>query len=174
MPAASPETALFMRDLLCETLEREMRTTQAVIAAVPEFGRDYRHEPRARSAFDLAWHIASSQVMILESVAAGGFDFQRPKPAPPAAIREIVLWYAEHGAAALTRVRSLSAEALLKPLAFRNNITLPAYQFLLLGNDHAIHHRGQLSTYLRPLGARVPAIYGESADSVSPGSSAAR
>jgi uncharacterized damage-inducible protein DinB len=30
---------------------------------------------------------------------------------------------------------------------------------------HSIHHRGQLSTYLRPAGAKVPAIYGESYDS---------
>ncbi len=175
MEASTPETALAIRDLLCETLEREMRTTQAVIAAVPEFGHDFRHEPRARSAFELAWHVASSEVFFLESVAAGGFDFERrQKPKPPATIREVVLWHAENGAAALARVRGMTAEALLKPIAFRANLTLPAYRFLLLDLTHISHHRGQLSTYLRPLGARVPAIYGESADSARPGGAAAR
>jgi uncharacterized damage-inducible protein DinB len=37
--------------------------------------------------------------------------------------------------------------------------------FLQFGLNHTIHHRGQLSTYLRPMGSKVPAIYGESYDS---------
>jgi uncharacterized damage-inducible protein DinB len=37
--------------------------------------------------------------------------------------------------------------------------------FLQLGLNHSIHHRGQLSTYLRPMGSKVPEIYGESYDS---------
>jgi uncharacterized damage-inducible protein DinB len=36
--------------------------------------------------------------------------------------------------------------------------------FVQLGVSHSIHHRGQLSTYLRPMGAKVPSIYGESYD----------
>jgi uncharacterized damage-inducible protein DinB len=42
---------------------------------------------------------------------------------------------------------------------------MPAVAFLDLGIRHSIHHRGQLSVYLRPAGGRVPAIYGESYDS---------
>lgn len=167
----SPEAVLEIRDLLCETLAQEMRTTQTVIAAVPEFGHDFRHEPRARTAFELAWHTASSQIWFLESIANGEFDPARRAAKPPEHIRSIVLWYAEKGAAALAGLRALSAEQLLKPLPFRH-LNLPAYRYLLLANDHAIHHRGQLSTCLRPLGARVPAIYGASADSAPPGAAA--
>ncbi len=168
----TPESVLALRDLLCEMLAREMQITQAVIAAVPEYGRDFRHEPRARTAFELAWHIASSQVFFLDAIAGGGFDFERARSrgaAPPPAFRDVVLWLAENGAAGLERVRALPAEALLQPIFFKpGNMTLPAWRFLLIANSHAIHHRGQLSTCLRPLGARVPAIYGESADSAPP------
>jgi uncharacterized damage-inducible protein DinB len=41
---------------------------------------------------------------------------------------------------------------------------LPAVAYLTFSQNHSIHHRGQLSTYLRPMGAKVPAIYGESYD----------
>jgi uncharacterized damage-inducible protein DinB len=41
---------------------------------------------------------------------------------------------------------------------------LPAVSYIQLTIKHSIHHRGQLSTYLRPMGGRVPGIYGQSAD----------
>jgi uncharacterized damage-inducible protein DinB len=47
---------------------------------------------------------------------------------------------------------------------FRGLVQQPAFLFLQLGLVHTIHHRGQLSTYLRPMGSKVPAIYGESYD----------
>jgi uncharacterized damage-inducible protein DinB len=43
---------------------------------------------------------------------------------------------------------------------------LPAVAFIQLAMNHTIHHRGQLSMYLRPMGAKVPAIYGESYDTI--------
>jgi uncharacterized damage-inducible protein DinB len=48
---------------------------------------------------------------------------------------------------------------------FRGLFERPAYLFIQIGLLHTIHHRGQLSTYLRPMGGKVPAIYGESYDS---------
>jgi DinB family len=53
----------------------------------------------------------------------------------------------------------------VKVLDFRGLFRAPAYTFIQSGLAHTIHHRGQLSTYLRPMGSRVPAIYGESYDS---------
>jgi uncharacterized damage-inducible protein DinB len=47
---------------------------------------------------------------------------------------------------------------------FRGLFQRPAVSFLQLALSHSIHHRGQLSTYLRPMGSKVPAIYGESYD----------
>ncbi len=50
-------------------------------------------------------------------------------------------------------------------LDFRGLFQSPAVTFLQISQNHTIHHRGQLSTYLRPMGAKVPVIYGESYDS---------
>ena len=60
---------------------------------------------------------------------------------------------------------ALPAEALVKVIDFRGVFKLPAVNFLEFGMRHSIHHRGQLSMYLRPMGAKVPSIYGESYDS---------
>jgi uncharacterized damage-inducible protein DinB len=44
---------------------------------------------------------------------------------------------------------------------------LPAVQFLSLAVKHSVHHRGQLSAYLRAMGGKVPGIYGPSADTAA-------
>jgi uncharacterized damage-inducible protein DinB len=41
---------------------------------------------------------------------------------------------------------------------------VPLDEMFRLGLFDAIHHRGQLSVYIRPMGGRVPSIYGPSAD----------
>ena len=53
----------------------------------------------------------------------------------------------------------------MKVVDFRGIFQLPAVAYLQTAQIHSIHHRGQLSMYLRPMGAKVPAIYGESYDS---------
>jgi uncharacterized damage-inducible protein DinB len=47
----------------------------------------------------------------------------------------------------------------------------PAVTWLTMMNNHAVHHRGQLAAYLRPMGSKVPAIYGMSADEPMPAAS---
>ena len=78
---------------------------------------------------------------------------------------EVSRWYAGVFEADLRRVGELPADRLTNPIDFRGIITLPAVTFLMIGLKHSIHHRGQLSMYLRPIGAKVPSIYGESYDS---------
>jgi uncharacterized damage-inducible protein DinB len=41
---------------------------------------------------------------------------------------------------------------------------MPAINFLAMATKHSVHHRAQLSTYLRPMGGKIPGIYGPSAD----------
>ena len=62
-------------------------------------------------------------------------------------------------------IKAAPDDALVKVVDFRGIFQLPAVAFLQSSMHHVIHHRGQLSTYLRPMGAKVPAIYGESYDS---------
>jgi len=58
----------------------------------------------------------------------------------------------------------LTDEQLLKFVDFRGYFNLRAVMYLGFVLHHTIHHRGQLSVYLRPMGAKVPSIYGESYD----------
>jgi uncharacterized damage-inducible protein DinB len=71
--------------------------------------------------------------------------------------------YQDRIPASIARVRALSGEALLQPVDFFGTM-LPAVVVLSVMVRHSIHHRGQLSTYIRPMGGKVPSIYGPTAD----------
>jgi uncharacterized damage-inducible protein DinB len=76
----------------------------------------------------------------------------------------MAIWYEEHFAALIEKVDALSPEQLAKIIDFRGMMQLPAVMFMDMMMHHSVHHRGQLSMYLRPMGAKVPSIYGESYD----------
>jgi uncharacterized damage-inducible protein DinB len=77
---------------------------------------------------------------------------------------DAVARYKERVPAALDRVRAMSGEALSKTIDLFGMIQAPGINFLAMAVKHSVHHRGQLSTYLRPMGGKVPGIYGPSAD----------
>ena len=115
---------------------------------------------------DLAWHIAVTEMRFLEAVAAGAFDLgPRPRPESIRNSADLAAWYAGEFASHLDTVAKMSNEQLLKIVDFRGMFQLPAVMYLNFILHHSVHHRGQLSTYLRPMGAKVPAMYGESYDS---------
>jgi len=101
-----------------------------------------------------------------EAVINGVFDFTNPgRPAELTNSSDIARWYAETTQRDIIRIAALPVDALLKIIDFRGLFQRPAVTFLDTSLHHVIHHRGQLSMYLRPMGAKVPAIYGESYDS---------
>ena len=73
-------------------------------------------------------------------------------------------WHSERLHDDLTRLAAATPEQLLKHIDFRGLFNLRAVLYLQSAMHHSIHHRGQLSMYLRPMGAQVPSIYGESYD----------
>jgi uncharacterized damage-inducible protein DinB len=137
-----------------------------VIEAIPLDKGDYRPDEVGKSALELAWHIAGAEHRFSDAVINGAFDFTNTgRPAGLTTSAEIARWYAETTRQDLVRIAALPAEALLKIVDFRGLFQLPAVAFLDFSLHHVIHHRGQLTMYLRPMGAKVPAIYGESYDS---------
>jgi uncharacterized damage-inducible protein DinB len=160
-----PEQALFMLNMILPSLEREHQTTVKVLEAVPADKADYKPDPNAKSAYELAWHIAASEDRFLGGIAAGAFDFasiERVKTMP-----EVVAWYKQSFAKNVSAIKKMSGEQLVKVLDFRGMFQMPAVSYLPFTSSHSVHHRGQLSVYLRPMGAKVPAIYGESYDSAA-------
>lgn len=161
----SPEFAKAYRDMMVQGLKQEMETTKKVIAAIPDGKRDYRPDPKARTAYDLAWHIVTVDVQFLEEIAEGGpFKMEPRYKDAPKTVAEIVTWYDKNFKRALEKAKGVSGENLVKVLDFLGAFQLPAFAYLAFVNNHSIHHRGELATYLRPMGSKVPAIYGPSAD----------
>lgn len=163
MHAPTPEFVLSYRAMMLDGLSREADKTRKVLAAVPDAKSDYRPDPCARTAWDLAWHIASSDVHFLDGIADLKFNMN-PTDDKPKNIAELVAWYDRNIARASDRVRAMSAEQLSTPIEFFGVFNLPAAFYLQFQNNHTIHHRGELATYLRPMGAKVPQIYGGSYD----------
>ncbi len=163
----TPENAQFLLNkVTLPTLQMEHAVTKRVIEAIPLDKGDYRPADVARTALDLAWHIVAIENRFLNAVAAGVFDLSpQPRPESIKNSADIVHWYAGIFEKGLQTVRHLPDEALLKVVDFRGLFKLPAVTFLQTMMMHTSHHRGQLSTYLRPMGAKVPVIYGESYDS---------
>jgi uncharacterized damage-inducible protein DinB len=101
----------------------------------------------------------------LEAVANGAFAPPDGKAeAELTSVSDAVRFYEERLPPAIDRVRSLSGEQLAREMNLLGLVTHPAVIFLSFLIRHNVHHRGQLSAYLRPMGASVPAIYGGSAD----------
>jgi len=146
-------------------LEMEHAITKKVIGAMPEDKTALKPHEKSMSAIDLAWHIASSEVWFLDGIAEGKFAAEEgTRPAGMDSFAKILDWYGAEYAAQLAKVKALSGEKLVQPIDFYGMLNLPAVAYLSLLNNHSIHHRGQFSVYLRLAGAKVPSIYGGSAD----------
>ena len=136
-----------------------------LIEAIPLDKGDYRPDAVSKSALELAWHIVAAEKRFLSGIVAGALDFSpihRPDSITNSA--GIAAWFDETFAANLQKLEGINGETLAKMLDFRGMFQLPAVGFIQLALNHSIHHRGQLSMYLRPMGAKVPSIYGESHD----------
>jgi len=166
MSAFTPEQAIFLRQLALPQIKNEHATTKRVIEAIPLDKGDFRPDPVSKTALELAWHIVAAEHRFLNGISAGEFDFtaiNRPDAVNnPAAIAK---WFDNSFNDSMAKIEKLGGEALTKMIDFRGMFQYPAVSYLDFTARHTIHHRGQLSMYLRPVGARVPSIYGESYDS---------
>jgi len=161
--ALTPEFAAGLRALMLDGIAREAEITKRVIGAVPDAKSEYRPDPNARTAKELAWHIANTDVQFLDGIADLQFKMESPEHKPETSA-EVVAWYDENMKRGIERVQALTAEQLTTPVEFFGVFNLPAVAYLGFLNNHSIHHRGELATYLRPMGAKVPSIYGGSYD----------
>jgi uncharacterized damage-inducible protein DinB len=161
-----PDQANFLlNSVYLPGLKNENRLTRKVIEAIPLDKGDYRPDEISPSALALAWHITATEMRFLEAVTAGAFDFTpRPQPESIRNSADLLQWYAENFEPRVEALTRLSNEQLCKSIDFRGMFQMAAVEYLGFVIKHSVHHRGQLSMYLRPMGAKVPSIYGESYD----------
>jgi len=159
------ESARAIRDLFVETIQQESQATRKVIAAVPSGNRDYKPDPKSRSAWEIAVHMALSDIWFADSILNGEFGWTGEPPTPPEMTdpAAVAKWHEKQLGDRLAKLRAMTPEQLLKTVDFFGTKG-PVVTFLAAMNNHMIHHRGQLAAYLRASGSKVPAIYGMSAD----------
>ena len=154
------------REFLIACFKGERPKFERVLRAVPADGLDYRPHERSSCAGDIVWLLASELRDACEIVDHGQLDFVMPSA--PATLEERIATYERNATELEKRMARLDDAAWEKPARFLVNGQVaweaPLGEMLWGFLFDAIHHRGQLSAYLRPMGAKVPSIYGPSAD----------
>jgi uncharacterized damage-inducible protein DinB len=148
------------RSLFIDFWTNEAKTTRKVLARIPE-GSDYRPDPRSRTAHEIAWQIVCEERMIIEALESGKMEWTPPPM--PATMKEVLQAYEEQSAGLPQRWKALPDarwNGTLELFGSQRPASPMAWSFLF----DIVHHRGQITTYLRPMGSTVPQIYGPSAD----------
>jgi uncharacterized damage-inducible protein DinB len=162
------EAELTTREFYLERRKAERPVFLKVLRALPADRLDYTPHERSPSARQLVWTLASELRAGVEVVKEGRTEW-RTDPAP--ALEEMIGHFEKWSTELVERVAAMSEEAWERPAKFYFGGKLvseqPASEFLWMIHFDAIHHRGQLAAYLRPMGGKVPAIYGPSADEKS-------
>jgi uncharacterized damage-inducible protein DinB len=154
------EGALFLK-----YWEKEAAATRKVLSRIPE-GSDYRPDSKSRPAREIAWLIVREEITVGDGLRKGQMDWE-DVPAPKT-MKEVLAEYDRHHDKLTAQFRAMDDAAWQKKVPFM-------YQGQVVMNETAydnafgflfdiIHHRGQITTYLRAMGSTVPQVYGPSAD----------
>ena len=148
------------KSLFTKFWTHESKTTRTVLARIPE-GSDYRPDPKSRTAREIAWQIVCEERMIIEALESGKAEWAPPPL--PATMKDVLAAYESQSAAMAGRWEKLPAarwDGTLEFFGSQRPAAPMAWSFLF----DIVHHRGQITTYLRPMGSKVPQIYGPSGD----------
>jgi uncharacterized damage-inducible protein DinB len=154
------------REHLVACFKEEKPRFLRVLRAVPPKEGAYKPHPRSSSAAEIVWLLAGELKDACDLIDHGKVDYVQTKP--PANLEDALAAYEKNAAEFERRLSKVSDSAWEKKgqflmdgkVAWEAPLGDMMWGFLF----DAIHHRGQLSTYLRPMGAKVPSIYGPSAD----------
>lgn len=154
------------REMFLRKWEQEHPAFLRVLRALPPGRLDYRPHPRSRSAAELVCLLAYSEKVGCDLVDSGEIDWIETEPAP---LEQMIESFERNYRELTDRLKKLDDDGWEKKGKFveEGHLVVEGPQrdiFWLLFLD-GIHHRGQLSTYIRPMGGEVPSIYGPSADS---------
>ena len=154
------------KTLLLKFWDKEAPATRKVISRIPQDRSDYRADPKARNAREIAWVIVREEILLAEGLEKGVLEWvELPTPAT---VAEILQTYDRHHEDITKRLHGLSADQWERQIPFmfqgQEAMKETGYEYGWGFLFDQIHHRGQLSIYLRPMGSTVPSIYGPSAD----------
>ena len=154
-------------EFFAKCLEGEIPAFGRVLRALPADKLDYKPHERNTSAGNLAFQVEQEMTALADLFETGEVKMG-PKPRPDS-LEEIASTFERSAKLVAERAQSLDQNRWRGPakfvwdghVAWETTVAEMAWGFLF----DLIHHRGQLSVYIRPMGGKVPAIYGPSADS---------
>lgn len=152
--------------MLLGTMEREFPITLKVLKAFPADKADFKPHERSRTAKDLMWTMAMEYGLIVDGALAGAIAFSQ-NPAP-ATIEEIISGYEAAVKGVHAKIKEMPDADMNANIKFA--VGTPMERDMRRGDAlwlavmDTIHHRGQMSVYVRMAGGKVPSIYGPSAD----------
>ncbi len=157
-------------DALVPEFDHEMTTTRKLLERLPEGKFEWKPHPRSMSLGDLATHVATipywGEVTLTQpEIDLGGAD--RAEPAKSRA--DVLARFDKHVTATRAALVTKSDAELMSPWSLKNSghtmFTMPkAVVWRSFVMNHVIHHRAQLSVYLRMHDVPLPAMYGPTAD----------
>ena len=157
-----------LREFYVERRRAELPVFMSVLKALPADRMDYKPNERCPSAERLVWTLTYELRNCLEVAQQNRTEWHGGDPAP--ALPEMLGTFEKWSNELMEFVAGMTEEAWNRSAQFFYNGKMvaeqPVGQFLWFILFDAIHHRGQLSAYLRPMGGKVPSIYGPSADTV--------
>lgn len=147
----------------------ELKATFDIIAAMPADKLDYKPHPINRTAYEIAEHIVAHVVDLDIIINNNQCDEKLTHSfTTPSELAEEMRSHWERAQQSLEKLsadqwENEPVELLINSKSF---ITLPRMHMMWFFHNDIIHHRGQLSAYIRPMGGKNPAVYGYSADTV--------
>ncbi|HEX8325987.1 MAG TPA: DinB family protein [Hymenobacter sp.] len=165
-------TSSVQQNILAE-LDQELASTRRLLERVPHEQADYKPHPKSMSLWQLATHVVNLLSFNTLFVQADGRDFldpNSPKPGPtPTSKEELMARFDDYSAALRQALQASDDQTLTNNFKLHRGehvvFEMPkAAAIRIMGLNHSIHHRGQLSVYLRLLDIPVPGLYGPSAD----------
>jgi uncharacterized damage-inducible protein DinB len=160
-------------EALLPEFEREMAGTRRVLERVPDAHGKWKPHPKSSSMGDLALHLARLPRWAVLTLELSEYDLNppggTPQPAGFESAAAMLATFDANVANARDAIRKTSDAEFKRPWSLKNAgktvFTMPR-EACLHGTvlKHMIHHRGQLTVYLRLRDIPVPAIYGPTAD----------
>lgn len=154
-----------------QELNSEYRATKACLENIPESLFDYKPHPKSMNMGYLALLVAEIPLWIKHMVTDGEIDFVTFKHFSPATTVELVAHFEDNMEAARKALQETTDEALQDSFSLKANgqllYTAPKMADIGTTLNHWVHHRGQLTVYMRLNDIAVPSIYGPSADDKS-------
>lgn len=154
------------REYFIQRFKVERPAFEKVIRALPSERLDYKPHERNSSAGEIAWFLAQELRALVDMLTTG--EIQWKQTPAPGSIDEIAAKY-ESAADDMEKALSSSDDERWEQegkMYFGGKLmkTAPVGETLWDFWFDAIHHRGQLTAYLRPMGGKVPSVYGPTAD----------